>query len=88
MFEYPHLRDVLYQPKDLFSGRELHSIEWNASTNGGIKMPRLSFLGDDAKGLITTGNTIKESKHVIAAYTNKAQVPQSGIRGVRVRATD
>ena len=51
-------------------------------------MPRMSFLGDDKKGLIITGNTIKESKRVIAAYTHKAQVPQSGIRGVRVRATD
>ena len=88
MFEYPHLRDVLYQPNDLFEGRELHCIEWNASANGGIKMPRLSFLGDDQNGIITTGNYVAETRHLITTFSNKVTVPQSGICGVKVRATE
>ena len=69
MFEFPHLRDVLYQPTDMFETRELFSIEWNKSTNGGIKLPRLSFIGDDIKGVITTGNGANAKQ--IQSYSNK-----------------
>ena len=86
MFEFPHLKDVLYQPQDMFETRELYSIEWNKSTNGGIKLPRLSFIGDDLKGVITSGNVLNDKK--IQTYSNKVQVPESGIKTVVVRATD
>ena len=85
MFEFPHLRDVLYQPTDMFETRELFSIEWNKSTNGGIKLPRLSFIGDDIKGVITTGNGANEKQ--IQSYSNKVQVPETGVKTVVVRAT-
>ena len=86
-FEYPHLSDVLYQPHELFAGRELHAVEWNQSTNGAIKMPRLSFLGDETKSVIQTSTTVQGSKVTIDTFTNRVQVPETGIRGVRVRAT-
>ena len=86
MFEFPHLKDLLYQPTDLFETRELYSIEWNQSKSGGIKLPRLSFLGDDTKGLITTANSMNDKK--ILQYSNKVTIPETGVKSISVRATD
>jgi len=52
-FEYPRLTDVLYKRTDTFAGREIHKVDWNVS-GGSIKVPKLTFFGDDMPGAITT----------------------------------
>ena len=50
-------------------------------------MPRMSFLGDDTNAILQTGNSVAGNKLTMSTFTNKAMVPETGIRGVRVRAT-
>jgi len=88
-FEYPRLRDVLYKPTDLFSGRELHSIEWIVTKEGGIRVPKLNFLGDDSKGLISTPDWFKLQNKTLSQglKSYKAIIPENGLSQIRIRST-
>lgn len=88
-FEYPTVKDLLFCPSDIFELRELHQIEWQLSTNGSLRMPRLTFLGDDTEGQIQTPINLKDpTEGHLNVYGRKVTIPDDGVKSVIVRSTN
>jgi hypothetical protein len=51
-FEYPTVKDLLFFPSNIFELREFHGIEWQLEQSGSIRMPRMTFLGEDSDAYI------------------------------------
>lgn len=87
-FEYPAVRDLLFYPSNIFELREFHGIEWQIQTNGSIRMPRFTFLGEDSDDFIRSPINLKDHHQgKLKQFGMRAIIPDDGVKSVIVRST-